>query len=76
METACGPWSDEGETVRCQRALMGTCRIARRVVLKNLIREVEDVEVKEIVGGGGERWRRDAVKLEVLEVLGRLVETL
>ena len=55
---------------------MGTCRVARGVVLESWIREVEDIEVQEVVGEGGERWRRDAVKLEVLEVLGRLIGAL
>ena len=55
---------------------MGTCRVARRVVLESWIWEVRDMEVQEVVEQGGERWRREAIKLEVLEVLGRLIGAL
>ena len=55
---------------------MGTCKVARRVVLESWIWEVENMEVQDVVEKGGERWRREAVKLEVLDVLGRLIEAL
>ena len=65
-ETACGYWSDEGETVRCQRVVMGTCTVARKVALESWIWEVQ-----EMIEEGRERLRREAVKLEVLEVPDR-----
>ena len=37
---------------------------------------MEEINVQEVEGEGGEAWRREAVKTEVLEVLGRLIEAL
>ena len=55
---------------------MGTCRVARKVVLEAWRKEVEEINVQEVEGEGGEAWRKEAVKTEVLEVLDRLIEAL
>lgn len=76
MQTAGGRSSDDGETTNCQRALMATCRVARGVVLEHWRRQVEEIDVEDTKGKGGEMWRGEAVRGEVLEVLRGLIDAL